>query len=468
MQNTKHKKSIVGWWQLSVALVFLFNPNVGLVDFLPDFIGYMLLCRALSRLSLIDDRIDDAHRLLRRMVYITVARFSALFVTFGFVPYSDRATMMLLLSFVFDVMELYTVIPALLKLSDGILYLSERHGGEAAYYIPAKRRSRKNITQKMTTTAIVFAVAKALCGTLPELSTLSGQGYDQSNWYEYLGMFRVLGFAVALVFGVVFLCCGLRYVGRLRAEKDYYAGLWNVYDGVMASHPDYLARRAVLLSFMYFGVGAALAVDFGLDGLSSAGGGTLGSVNIIPDVLAAILILAGLLTIKKYITKCKIPAVLASIYFFVTAAYMALQYCFAAHYYVEAVGIDPDTTSFYTLLCIVAIVCAATYIVLLIVLMRLTIAEIIRSHTGFSMTSRDTYDPTERIGQLHRELMLKTIPVICVGVIAAVLEAVSVCLVSVVDFLWIFAFVADIVYAVLFVKLLGEIKTQIDYKYMLS
>ena len=143
MQNTKHKKSIVGWWQLSVALVFLFNPNVGLVDFLPDFIGYMLLCRALSRLSLIDDRMDDAHRLLRRMVYITVARFSALFVTFGFVPYSDRATMMLLLSFVFDVMELYTVIPALLKLSDGILYLSERHGGEAAYYIPAKRRSRK-------------------------------------------------------------------------------------------------------------------------------------------------------------------------------------------------------------------------------------------------------------------------------------------------------------------------------------
>ena len=65
MQNTKHKKSIVGWWQLSAALVFLFNPNVGLVDFLPDFIGYMLLCRALSRLSLIDDRMDDAHRLLR-------------------------------------------------------------------------------------------------------------------------------------------------------------------------------------------------------------------------------------------------------------------------------------------------------------------------------------------------------------------------------------------------------------------
>ncbi len=467
------KKGIVSWWRITLALMFLFNPNVGLVDFLPDFIGYLLLCSALAGLSFIDDRMAEARTLLRRAALITLGRFAALFVTFGLIPYSDRSTMMLLMSFVFDIAELCTVIPAILKLSEGIMYVSERHDGEVAYLTPSRKRGRnagnaKNITQRMSSTAVTFAVAKAVCGTLPELSVLSGQGYDQSRWYEYIGMFRVLGFAVALVFGIVFLCRGVRYFGRLRAEKDFYERLGDVYAGVLAEHPDYIARRAVLSSFVYFSLGAAFAVDFGLDGLSSANGGTLGSINVIPDVLSAVCILAGLLVIKKYITNWKIPLVFASAYAVVTAGYMVLQYHFASVYYVEAVGIDPKTTSFYMFLCAGAIACTVLFAATIVSLMRLAMCEIIRSHTGFSITSRDSHDPGERVHQLHRELSMRTIPIICVGILASVLEAVSVCLVGVVGFIWIFAFAADVVYAVMFIKLLGEMRTQIDYKYMLS
>lgn len=485
MRDVK-KKGIVGWWRLTLSLVFLFNPNVGLVDLLPDFIGYLLLCDALAGLSFIDDRISEARTLLRRAALITLGRFAALFITFGLIPYSDRSTMMLLLSFVFDIAELCTVIPAIFKLSEGILYISGRHDGEAAYLTPPRKRRKnasnaKNITQRMCSTAVTFAVVKAICGTIPELSALSGQGYDEGHWYEYIGMFRVLGFAVALVFGIVFLCRGVRYFGRLRAEKDLYERLDRVYADVIAEHPDYLARRAVLSSFVYFSLGAVFAIDFGLDGLSSANGGTLGSINVIPDVLSAVCILAGVLVIKKYITNRKITLIFVSAYAVVTAAYMALQYHFASVYYVEAVGIDPETTSFYMFLCAGAIACTVLFAVMIVLLMRLTVCEIIRSHTGFSITSRDSNDPGERVRQLHRELSLRTIPIIVVGIFASMLEAASVCLVGVasvitlpvvvvylVECAWILALVVDVVYAVMFIKLLGELRTQIDYKYMLS
>lgn len=471
MSSKKNRKSIVSLWRLTAALIFLFDPNIGLVELLPDFIGYLLLCSALTGVSFIDDRIAEALTLLRRMVLITLGRFLALFVTYGVVPYSDRSTMVLLLSFVFGIAELCTVIPAILKLSEGVLYLAERHGGEAVYYVPPRRkggRERRNITQRLASTAITFAVIKALCGTLPELASLSGQGYDESHWDDFLGLFRTVGVAVSLTFGIIFLCCGIKYIMRLRTDGDHGARLWSVYDAVMAEHPDHLARRAVLSSFVYFGVGAALAVDFGLDGLSTAGGGVLGSVNIIPDALVALCFLLGLLTIRKHITNWKLPAAIAVIYLFVTCGYAVLQYYFAANYYIEAISIDPETNSFYMLVCAGAICCSVLFVALLVAFMRQTVNEIIQLHTGFSMTTHDTYDPREKLKELHHELTMRTVPVICVGVVAAVLEALSVCLVATVDFLWIFAFIVDIIYAVMFIRLLGEIRTQIDYKYMLS
>lgn len=472
MQTNNGRKSIVSWWQLTAALVFLFNPNIGLVDFLPDFIGYLLLCSSLKHVAFIDEHIAEGRALMRRMVLITLGRFVALFVTFGLIPYSDRSTSMLLLSFVFDLAELCTVIPALLKLSDGMLYLAERYGGEMAYFVPQRRHSarqkKKNITQRLLSTTITFAVAKALCGTAPELSSLSGQGYDESNWADFLGMFRVLGFTVALLFGIIFLCRGIRYIRKLRNDNCFYDGLWTAYDATMAEHPDYLAQRAVLSSFVYFGVGAALAADFGLEGLSTAGGGTLGSINIIPDVLSAICFIVGLLMLRKYIAKWNITAIIATAYAIVTSIYMVLQYHFSSHYYTEAIGIDPATNSFYMIICAVSICCSILFVAMLVCFMRLTMNEIINTHTGFSLTSHDTYDPREKLKELHRELSARTVPVVCVGIAAAAMEALSVCLIETAGFLWIFALVLDIVYAVLFIRLLGEIKSQMDYKYMLS
>ena len=58
--NKKLKRNI-GFTLMPFAFLFLFEPAYALIDPLPDFIGYLILCTALSNLSFINHRIAEVH-----------------------------------------------------------------------------------------------------------------------------------------------------------------------------------------------------------------------------------------------------------------------------------------------------------------------------------------------------------------------------------------------------------------------
>lgn len=455
----KQNKKLIPWGRIVVALIFLFNPNIGLVDILPDVIGYLLLCSALAKISMIDERIGDAHALLLKLFYITLVRFASLFVTFSVIPFADRATALLLFSFSFDVLELITLAPAITKLFDGILYLSDRHDGEAVY--TKVGRGGKTITERARNTALVFVFAKAFLGTLPEFATLSShKGWDESRWasmYQYIGLFRTVGIIFSLVFGIVFLTRILKYISVLKNDKQFEERLLDIYNQDVASQTDLLARRAVKNSFGYFFIASILVVDFNLDGF-----------NVVPDVLVALCILGGLWIIRKYITNYKIAFISSAIFGILALVQTVLEYIFGSKYFVEAIDVDPETYSFYVGVCLTSLAAAVMFAITIIVLMRCTMSEIIDKHTGFSMTSNDTYDPSSKIKQLHKDLKRRLLILISLAVTSAILSVLSKVLIVSVGFLWIAALVVDVIYAVYTFKILAEIKEQIDYKYMLS
>ena len=51
------------------GLMFFFNPCFNLFDFLPDFIGYMILCSLLVPLGDISDTMGEAISAFKRMAY---------------------------------------------------------------------------------------------------------------------------------------------------------------------------------------------------------------------------------------------------------------------------------------------------------------------------------------------------------------------------------------------------------------
>ena len=62
-----------------IGLCFFFNPCFSAIDFLPDFIGYAILCCALSRLADLNDSIGEAVNSFRKMILIDLGKILALF-----------------------------------------------------------------------------------------------------------------------------------------------------------------------------------------------------------------------------------------------------------------------------------------------------------------------------------------------------------------------------------------------------
>jgi len=52
----------MGFGCIAAGMLFLFNPNINVIDILPDFIGYILIYHGLFRMSYSTPKLADASR----------------------------------------------------------------------------------------------------------------------------------------------------------------------------------------------------------------------------------------------------------------------------------------------------------------------------------------------------------------------------------------------------------------------
>ena len=128
----KVKKNL-GLGYLTVAAFFLFNPNLVIVDFIPDFIGYIFLIMGLSQLSDLNHHIESAVGLFKRMFIVSLAQFFSIFFVFGVLPSREIASALMLICFAFGALELILLIPAFKAMFDGFTYLGSRHESTAIF-----------------------------------------------------------------------------------------------------------------------------------------------------------------------------------------------------------------------------------------------------------------------------------------------------------------------------------------------
>ena len=81
------------------SAVFLFNPDIALIDIFPDFIGYLLLTLSLRFVRDLSPHFENAWKRFRLLTLVTVAKFIALFWVMGVLTNAlEKPTMLLLLS----------------------------------------------------------------------------------------------------------------------------------------------------------------------------------------------------------------------------------------------------------------------------------------------------------------------------------------------------------------------------------
>ena len=73
----------IPWGLMALAFVFLFNPNISVLDVLPDFFGYIILSLALLKVSMLCEGLAEARRAFERLILVDGAKILAMALTRG-------------------------------------------------------------------------------------------------------------------------------------------------------------------------------------------------------------------------------------------------------------------------------------------------------------------------------------------------------------------------------------------------
>lgn len=280
------------------GVFFLFNPNINVVDVLPDFVGYLLIYRGLFHASFLSDNLRQARDLIWKLAMITAVRAASAVL----LPYTSD-TFTLLLVFIFAVLEAMYAIPAITTVFEGAYAVGTRLDCPSIYNtVERMKRTKQGIVtrvvegaERFKTFTIVFFLLKTVASVIPELPSLqlTDDLSGDSRYQLPLVMFRpwlyVFTGIVVLIVGIVWLVQAVRYINGLRRDSSLCEGIREYFAKNVASEPGLMAAIRMKKILFLIGIAAFTSTTFTLDGL-----------NVLPNIIAAVfLFFAFLLLLPK-------------------------------------------------------------------------------------------------------------------------------------------------------------------------
>ncbi len=455
---TKEKK-IISLPLICVAALFLFNPNVTVIDLLPDFVGYILLCAAVSRLADIHEKIGEAYVAFRKMIFIDGAKWLAVIWVFGMTVPSERNTSLLLWTFVFAVLEMIFLLPAYSKFFDGITQIGYLYPNRAVF----GERGRRSNTDKIKVFTFIFISVKAILCFLPELADLTNASYDESmgatvNLYRYIGLLRSMAFIPVFIVGLVWLFCIITYFSRIAKDREFMEAITKKYINDVVPKTGLFVRRNFSTFMLIAVIAICLTVDIRIE-----------DNNILPDFIAAAFFIIAFAFIGKYNgqkIKDWIFSSLSFTCFSILAS--ACEYIFFSQYYYGAIIKSDEARNLYILVVALNIIKSGALFWLLYDLYR-ALMKTVKQHTGYVVGMERSEDKEAKmIADVHYELRKELIRALVFAALYIVSDICFDILAPRVDFMGLINIVFAVACVGFFIKAFSTVQNAIDTKYMLE
>lgn len=482
--SLKRKKKIrpyLGTGFLAAAAVFIFFPDIAIFDFLPDFIGYILILCGLSLFRDLNDYFGDAYDRFYKVAWISALKFFSFYVVLALVTAQEQADTLLLLSFCFTVFDFVYLIPAWKNLFEGFSYAVTRCDGatfdlkpcrpKRVRFFYSKRGLKKgtvierkpvNRIEQLRRATVFFVAFKSVMTVLPEFSALSADTSTTAvSLYSFIGVLRLLSMMAVLVFGIRWLILMLRFVFAIKKDAGFLSFYREKYRTDVLTKDHIFIERHLQSALFVASIAFVFRVDLRVD-----------FMYMIPDALMGALLIVTVVILGYHIGK-------RSHFYAVTGAYSLLSIgvtMFDSYFHHEhsmtAIQTSDEVFWQFVILLILKVVEQAAFVLVMALFLSL-MRRVIRSYTGFSVTVAETLEPSEKIRTLHRELERKLKVLFGASVLTAVskIAVVAFTLESragrFLDWITILDFGIAAVFAFLCMKTIREIYTQVQYRFML-
>ena len=395
--------------------VCLFDPFISVVDVLPDALGYLFMLLGLYRLADMDDRLMEAAKGLRYLALIGVARLLSLFLAFGLVSPNEQPVFLLLILFTLGVLDCIVLIPMWKNFCGGILYLGSRHNATAMFDRRGLggRTRIYNVVERYSACSAVFFVLRELCAILPEVTVLTHEkggveAGEATQFYDFVGLYRLVGCGVSLVLGIVWLVMTVRLIRKLKGDTPFFEALTEKYRTEVLTRRDLFAMRAVKASLGCLLVAAVCALDVYLD-----------NINVLPDFLAALFLVLSVVFLRRYAGK-NIPALVAAVAYGLVSGlswYLQVTDYFHQGYFGDILRNDDIHRCWQNLVALEA--ASAALLVAAVILILRSLFVMVKRYTGVHAFRDDTNGSyaAERTEAIHGLIRRKLIRV---GVLAGV------------------------------------------------
>ena len=397
-----------------LALVFLFNPNINLIDILPDCIAYLLLILVIGTYAETVPYLAECKEAGIKLALVTVIKIPAFSVMS-----SNMASGK-------DIVPLFTLVFAVLELI--LLYSMVDNGFKALEYIgertdctsvinPFDLKKGKTFTpEALKILTLIFFGARGILSVIPELFLLTPEDASlKKKLTEAYPAVIVTSVLTALVIGAIWLYHALKYVKSIKSADDLLVAIESL---TVQGSIDEINTTDMLKRFNSALTVLAFSSIFIFDVVFADFGG----YNKLPHFIYGILLFIAIynLSTKKNFKLCSIVSVagfsissllvyLFTARFFETYTYLNLPFSASArsaYLPVKAFGVIE------TVFAIVMIVNAA-----------LATVDFIKSHTDVS-PSDASYSETNR--QNHKATMKKALPLFALSIIISVLKCANI------------------------------------------
>lgn len=485
-ENKVKIKKYMGIGSLIISAFFLFNPDIAIIDIIPDVFGYVFILFGLSQLSDINDKIEEARNCFKKAAICNLIKLALIVVLFGMVSQREMPVSMLLFTFVMNIFDLIYVVPGYLYLFSGFMYLGERLESEFVLarrtFVPRKRPENADVktldafmrkehkrkarcerslsnTEKIQRTTITFVIFKAVTPVLPELTSLLEHGYSASriNYYDFIYLFRILAIFIMFFVGIVWLVLAIKYYAGVMKDKVFISAVREKYALEVLPNKVHFVKKFVSLEIILFVCGTFFFTNLYFD-----------EFNIVPSVVAGIILMIASYRIRHCSSKWIFTFISSLLMTAASAVLEISRYNFNSEYIKEQIMRNPDAYAAWERMTensfAFGVVSALTVISLM-----LLARDIAVKYTGYFTMGTDSFDPQRATKELHGEL---TRPLVLTGIFGVVHSAlVPLYFIAMwyrFEAVWFFDLVFAMIFAFCFMQNINEISRNINYKHFVG